>query len=144
MIAGIFETVFLGFLGIAAWQDKRCMSISKKFLFIAGVAAILVRIFLGNRQDGLLEWGLSLLPGVLLLGLGWLSHWQIGIGDGAVILIMGIWLGYIETFAILLMGMFLCSLFCGGLLLFRKAGRKTEIPFVPFLLIAWLIGRIFG
>lgn len=140
---GVFETVCLGFLGIAAWQDKRSLSISKKFLFLAGIFAVLGRYLL-DKQATLLEWGMSLLPGMILLGFGWLSRWQIGMGDVIVVLIMGLWLGYEKTFAILLIGMFLCSVFCGALVLFRKAGRKTEVPFVPFLLIAYLVGRIFG
>lgn len=136
----VFETIFWGFLGIAAWQDKKSMSISKKFLLTAGIFAVLGRYFL-KEQVTLLEWGLSILPGMILLGLGWLSRWQIGMGDVAVILIMGLWLGCEKTFVVLVLGMFLCSVFCGGLVLFRKAGRKTEVPFVPFLLVACLIGR---
>ena len=142
MAAGIFRIAFLGGLGIAAWQDQKELSVSKKFLFLLGILAILERSLAENRQVTLLEWGLSLLPGVLLLGLGWLSHWQIGIGDGVMILVIGLWLGLRETIAILLMGMFFCSIFCVVLVLLRKVGRKTEIPFIPFLWIACLIGRI--
>lgn len=139
--AGVFETVCLGFLGIAAWQDKRSLSISKRFLFFTGIFAVLGRCLV-DRQATWVEWGLSVLPGMIFWGFGWLSRWQIGMGDVAVVLVMGIWLGYEKTFVIVFVGMFLCSIFCGGLVLFRKAGRKTEVPFVPFLLIGYLIGRI--
>lgn len=140
MTVGIFKIAFLGILGIFAWQDKKELSVSKKFLFLAGVLAILGRSLVESRVVSLLEWGWSLLPGVLLLGLGWLSQWQIGFGDGVIILVMGLWLGFQETVVVLLIGMFLCSIFCGGLVFFRKVGRKTKIPFVPFLWIACLIG----
>ena len=142
-VAGVFETVFLGVLGILAWQDRKEMSVSKKFLFLAGIFAVLGRSLVVNREIALQEWGLSILPGLLLLGIGWLSRWQIGSGDGVVILVMGLWLGCRKTFIILLLGMFLCSIFCGALVVFRKAGRKTEVPFVPFLWIACLMGRFF-
>ncbi len=141
MAAEIFETVFLGVLGILAWQDKKEMSVSKKILFLTGIFAILGRSLIG--KIALQEWGFSLLPGLVLLVIGWLSGWQIGIGDGAVILVTGLWLGSRKTFIILLLGVFLCSIFCGGLVVFRKAGRKTEVPFVPFLWAACFIERFF-
>lgn len=142
---GAFEAAFLGVLGIAAWQDRKSLSISGKFLFAAGILAVLGRILVEDRgQDTAAEWGLSLLPGLFLLLAGRLSRWQIGAGDGAVILIMGLWLGFEKTIVVLTMGLFLCSIFCGGLVLLKKAGRKTEIPFIPFLLAACLIGRAAG
>lgn len=144
MAAGIWKVVFLGVLSIAAWQDKKELSISRTFLIWSGIFAVLGRILTADRAISLLEWGLSLLPGIIFIGLGWLSKWQIGIGDGIIILIMGLWLGIRETVAVLLMGMFLCSIVCGGLLLARKAGRKTKVPFVPFLWVAYLIGRVLG
>ena len=144
MAAGVFRIVFLGILSIAAWQDKKTLSVSRKFLLLSGMLAILGRILIDNKQIYLLEWGVSILPGIFLLGFGWISHWQIGIGDGVIVLIMGLWLGIWETLVILLFGMFLCSVYCGGLLLLRKAGRKTEVPFIPFLWVACLIGRILG
>ncbi len=144
MAAGIWKVVFLGVLSIAAWQDKKELSISRTFLIWSGIFAVLGRILTADRAISLLEWGLSLLPGIIFIGLGWLSKWQIGIGDGVIILIMGLWLGIRETVAVLLMGMFLCSIVCGGLLLVRKAGRKTKVPFVPFLWAAYLIGRVLG
>lgn len=140
---GAFELVCLGFLGIAAWQDKKTLSISKKFLIIAGIFAVFGR-YLVDRQATWLEWGLSILPGMIFLGFGWLSRWQIGMGDVAVVFVMGVWLGYEKTFAVVLVGMLLCSVFCGGLLLFRKVKRKAEVPFIPFLWIACLVGRILG
>lgn len=144
MAEELFKWFFFGVLSIAAWQDKRELSINKRFLFLSGVLAVLGRNLVTDKSITLLEWGLSLLPGIVLLGLGWLSHWQIGAGDGMIILVMGIWLGIWETFAVVFMGMFLCSIFCGGLLLFRKVGRKTKVPFIPFLWIAYLMGRFFG
>lgn len=144
MAAGIWKVVFLGVLSIAAWQDKKELSISRTFLIWSGIFAVLGRILTADRAISLLEWGLSLLPGIIFIGLGWLSKWQIGIGDGVIILIMGLWLGIRETVAVLLMGMFLCSIVCGGLLLVRKVGRKTKVPFVPFLWAAYLIGRVLG
>lgn len=142
--AGVFETAFLGVLGIAAWQDKKSLSISRKFLFVAGVVAIFGRHLLADEHNTVAEWGLSILPGVFLLLSGWLSGWQIGAGDGVIVLVMGLWLGFAKTLVVLLTGMLFCSIFCGVLVFFKRAERRTEIPFVPFLLAACLIGRIMG
>ena len=75
MAAEIFETVFLGVLGILAWQDKKEMSVSKKILFLTGIFAILGRSLIG--KIALQEWGFSLLPGLVLLVIGWLSGWRL-------------------------------------------------------------------
>lgn len=141
---GVFETAFLGVLGIAAWQDNKSLSISRKFLFAAGIIAIFGRCLAADEQNTAVEWGFSILPGIVLLLSGWLSRWQIGAGDGVIVLVMGLWLGFAKTMAVLLMGMLFCSIFCGVLVFFKRAERRTEIPFVPFLLAACLIGRMMG
>jgi len=138
----MFETAFLGVLGIAAWQDKKSFSVSRTFLLITGFFALAGRWLLAGSQSTIGEWLFSLLPGVIVFLFGWLSGGQIGAGDGAIVLVMGLWLGYEKTIAILLLAMLLCGIFCGVLLVFKKVGRRTEIPFIPFLLIAYLIGRM--
>ena len=64
------------------------------------------------------------LAGVLGLGLGWL---------GWGVLVVGGFLGF-----------FLGAVVGGGLMLVRRAGRKTKIPFGPFMLLGALIGVLWG
>ena len=69
------------------------------------------------------------LTGVLFLaGIGW------------QILTVGIWLGFGQTFGVLTLGLILCSVLCGVLLMRKKIRKQDSIPLVPFLLLGF-VGR---
>ena len=72
-------------------------------------------------------------PGLLLLLFGYISQEQIGYGDGWLILALGMWLDLSELLWMLLIGMGL-----GGLSAFLL--HKKELPLVPFLTVAYMIG----
>jgi leader peptidase (prepilin peptidase)/N-methyltransferase len=69
-------------------------------------------------------WGDVKLAGVLGLYLGWLS-WGV--------LVVGGFLGFL-----------LGALIGGGLMVLRRAGRKTKIPFGPFMLLGALLAILWG
>ena len=62
----------------------------------------------------------------------------ISIGDGLLLIVTGIYLGLEENLKLFLCGLFLCGLWALGLVLLRKKSRKDSIPFVPFLLAAYM------
>lgn len=64
---------------------------------------------------------------------------KIGMGDGMLLCITGLGLGFwsnLELFAIALILAAIVSIF---LLMLRLADRKKSIPFIPFLLIGYVI-----
>lgn len=76
---------------------------------------------------------MSSIPGLVLIGLSVVTDGKIGLGDGILVVGIGLALG-IEKCAYMLAGaLIFCCLFSGGLLVFRKAGLHTRIPFVPFI-----------
>lgn len=105
------------------------MLLSVTFLIIGGVPVM-------TRLSGLLL-------GLLLLVIGRLLKGQIGAGDGMIICITGICLGFIKNLNLMLFGLSLAALVSLFLLIFKKAGRKDTIPFVPFLLLSYLGGIFF-
>lgn len=71
-------------------------------------------------------------PGMLLLTLSLLSREGIGYGDGAVVMVLGLWIGMKYTLMVVCVGIFaagIYSLFC----LIRKS--RSPFPFIPFLLL---------
>lgn len=72
-------------------------------------------------------------PGAVLLLLGFFSREQIGYGDGWLILALGMWLELPELLGMLFLGF-------GLLTLWAAAVRKGELPLVPFLTAAYVIG----
>ncbi len=76
---------------------------------------------------------MSVIPGLVLMGLSVITEGKVGLGDGILVAEIGLALG-IEKCACMLTGALVLScLFAGGLLVFRKAGLQTRIPFVPFI-----------
>ncbi len=75
----------------------------------------------------------SILPGLFLIGVGLLTGGKVGIGDGILIMELGIAFGFIRCMYILTGALFLCCLFSAVLLLLHKGNKKTQIPFVPFI-----------
>jgi leader peptidase (prepilin peptidase)/N-methyltransferase len=106
---------------------------------VAGIAAVgAVCSFLGGSWVDVSVL-VQFVPGLLVLLLAWLSRERIGYGDGWVILCLGCYLGA-EDIANLCM----IALFCAGvvslfMLLAMHRGRQTQIPFVPFLLIGYIV-----
>ena len=70
----------------------------------------------------------------------YISREQVGYGDGLLLLTVGIWLGFGQTFGVLTLGLILCSVLCGVLLMRKKIRKQDSIPLVPFLLLGF-VGR---
>lgn len=82
------------------------------------------------------------LPGAAMFLLRLFSKKGIGSGDVLVLFLLGFLAGFEKTF----ITMFCAFLLTAGagciLLLLHKAGRRTQLPFIPFLLAAFLIVSI--
>ena len=79
------------------------------------------------------------LIGFIIMGISILTKGGIGLGDGGLLCVMGLYVGFYKNLEIFLLALLMASI-CGiVLLLIKKADRKTELPFVPFLTIAYII-----
>jgi leader peptidase (prepilin peptidase)/N-methyltransferase len=92
-------------------------------------------------KAGLITILLSIVPGIFMIALSIITKERIGMGDGIVVLCVGIWNGFYSAVSILMTGMFMAAI-CGIVLFFFKRKVK-EFPFVPFLLAAELITALF-
>ncbi len=118
------------FLAVLASEDIRRKEISVyKVIFSAGLS-ILYRIFSGQFLWQEIMWGL--IPGILLILLAFCTRENIGYGDGAAIMVLGLWTGGWFTLAVLWVGIMMAGVF-GVFCLIRK--KKEPIPFIPFLLL---------
>ncbi|WP_411149711.1 prepilin peptidase [Streptomyces sp. A30] len=117
---------------------------------LAGVALVLLGLVaLVPEHAG--DWPSAAL-GALALGAGYFVLWLInpgGMGFGDVKLALGIgvvlgWYGWgtvlLGTFAGFLLG----ALYGGALVVARRAGRRTTIPFGPFLIAGAYLGLLIG
>lgn len=81
----------------------------------------------------------GMLPGVFLLAAAWITRQEIGYGDGVVLLVIGLYLGFSAGTGIFLTALLLLSPVSLFYIAVRKAGRKKRLPFVPYLLAGYLL-----
>ncbi|MBP6994088.1 prepilin peptidase [Candidatus Woesebacteria bacterium] len=67
-----------------------------------------------------------------------------GFGDVKMQMTLGLWLGLAQGFLGVYLGFLTGALYGGMLLALRKAGRKTQIAFGPFLLLGAWIAFVWG
>lgn len=99
-------------------------------LYLPVVFELAVTGFIKTKKEDLL---IRLFPGTFSLLLAKVSGEQIGYGDGWLLVALGFWLEGPRLYLMLYESMVLCiltALFLG----------KKEMPFVPFLTAAYMIG----
>ena len=138
---GFIMTAMTGiWLLLCSWQDFRKKKIHIALIGIGGFCILIYSILSGDLAFSNRIAGLSL--GLILLLLNPVTGGQIGIGDGLIVSILGIGLGFNQLAFILAYSLFGAAVLAVGLILFRKAGRKFTMPFIPFLFLGYLGGLI--
>ncbi|MFD5034189.1 prepilin peptidase [Streptomyces sp. NPDC058405] len=97
------------------------------------------------------SWPTALLGGLVLGGcyfvLFLINPNGMGFGDVKLALSLGVvlgWYGWLVLFVGAFAGFLLGSLYGLGLMLLRRAGRKSAIPFGPFMITGALLGLVLG
>ena len=124
-----------GWLITAGIMDVRTRKVPIWMLVLGGALAVWAA-FCQYREC--LEVLRGMLPGILLLLVA-LGTKKAGYADGIVLCCLGMAVGSEETLVLLGLGLFLISLCAMALLVLRKVGRDTGLPFLPFLAAAWLV-----
>lgn len=140
----IINIILVILLGISSYTDIRNRKISMRLLLAFGILAIPIWIE-KLYTNGIFEVStilISILPGLLLLLLGKATRESIGYGDGYLLILIGIYIGFIRTVNILIMALFLTAIISIFLLIFCKANRRMELPFIPVVLVSYLLQSI--
>ena len=129
------EQIFvLAFLGINSWKDIRKREVSLLATGIFAVIGIINALWHGTI---FWEWIGAVGFGTALIALSVVSKGAVGMGDGLVLAALGTVLTFGELLGVFMMGLLCCSVWGIILLILPRTGRKTEIPFVPFLLLGF-------
>lgn len=128
----VIVTLCLGYFSV---EDIRKKEITGWPLVLIGLIGICLTAASGECQG----WQplLRLLPGAVCLGLGWLTGEGIGYGDGLMLLCLGCFLSLPRLLSVCFAAMTLAGAAAIFLLLVLRRGKKTRIPFVPFLLVGY-------
>ena len=86
----------------------------------------------------------SLLPGAMLWIGSLLFPGSIGEGDCLTVLALGALTDFTLTTEILMTALMMAGAVSVVLLILKKAEKKTAVPFVPFLMAAWIVMIFIG
>lgn len=134
----LFEGIWLSIMGILDARYKRIP------LWLIGIgvpaaAVIAARELLGGEPEAT-ELVVLLIPGIILLLAGVTK--KAGYGDGMVLLLLGVMNMGEGIMRIFLLSLSLMSSLAVIMLILRKVKKETRLPYLPFLALAWFIGRI--
>lgn len=135
----IIKTILL--LVYFSYEDIRNQKISTYLLL--GSLGLAVFYLIAAREFAWWEYLTGACVGILIIFLGKTGD-EIGMGDGVLITVLGVLLGVRQQIAVLLLAGILCALTAVVLLAAGKVGRKSKLPFVPFLFCSFcmlLCGR---
>lgn len=126
--------------------DIRSKSVPAWLIGLGGAVALavsLVESFSGIAEQGT-WWNYvgalfgGIIPGGCLLMLAFVTK-TIGSGDGAVVTLLGMVLGFRKSILVLCIGLFFAALGSTVLLVIGKVKRNTCLPFLPFLTVGWFL-----
>lgn len=125
------------FLAIASYMDIKYREISILLCIIFMVMGLGMGIAECICKAGdIKQIIISAIPGVIMLFISKVTNQGIGMGDGAVAIAVGVLLGYEKTVLALLAGFMIAGVISIILLVFKKAAKSYELPFIPLLSVA--------
>lgn len=131
----IIQTVLLLFLAAGAYMDFRTKKVSGRFLLAFFIACVVCVIYMKDYDN---PWRyIGFLAGIIFCVLSYLSRQAIGLGDAVIFAILGFALGIYDMLLVLFFAFCLTAVIGIVLLIFKRIGRKTQIPFLPFLFVAY-------
>lgn len=104
-------------------------------LIFGGIGIILV--FFRDTAE-LMSYIGGLLTGLLVIGTAAATKETVGYGDGMIVAVCGIYLGFFRTFFVLFYGLLLCAVVSAVLVVMKKRTGKTRVPFLPYLLFGYV------
>ncbi len=137
----IYIILFLWLL-LCSIQDIKKKTINI-YLILTGFVMLLIGMLWSGEYSFLYYFG-GISLGLILLCISFITKDQVGTGDGLIVCITGLCLGFSRNAMLLVISLLGSAIFSIVLLTFKLAGRKKTIPFVPFLLFGYLGVLLFG
>lgn len=128
------------YLLFGAYEDKKTKKIKNWYLWLGAMLGIVLKIRDFTLENLVLyEWILSLFPGIIFLLLARKENEKVGEGDGWILIVLGSCLSGKQFLSLFYLSILLSAMYSFLLLLIKKANRKTQIPYLPFLWLSDLI-----
>ncbi len=111
--------------------------------YISGAARALFAVLGGlcgtfTEELSVFEVLMGTVPGLVMVIISLITRGALGMGDGLLICVTGLYLGFEMNIGVLLTALFMSAAFSAVLFL-KKRNLKMEYPFVPFLFAAYVM-----
>ena len=133
----ISKGILLLYLCAAAVLDVRTKELPLLFLAAGGACAIAMQLLSGELT--VLQMLCGAIPGLGLLLAARITRQAVGYGDGALLLIPGLFLGLLPTVLLLLCALLIAAGTGIFLMAVKRWKKKQELPFVPFLYAGYIL-----
>lgn len=127
--------VLLGTLGVHSIEDIRQKKITVTITLFSGILGILMHLVFQNQSIFTMLTGVF--SGSLILLFSYLSKGKIGMGDGIVLMLTGLYLGLKENILLMLISFLAAGAWGLFLVTVRHTKKSERIPFVPFLFLGY-------
>lgn len=118
----------------AAFTDIREREISGAMLLLFGIFGMICAIF--GRAVDIPDTLFGAAIGGIMMAISYLTGGELGMGDGMLLAVTGLFLGLRQNIVLLAGALFLSALF-SIVLLIKGKKIKQEYPFVPFLFVVY-------
>lgn len=129
---GLPWAITIFYLICCAFTDIKWRYINTNLSLAAAVAGICF-IFIFENKDIIYHLS-GIIPGLLLMMMSKITRGAIGMGDGIMFSVAGIYIGFNEAVNLFYVSIFLCSIVSGILLIVGRHSGKDRLPFAPFAL----------
>ena len=134
---------FFVFLIAGTIFDIRKRQIPVILLAAAGIWGILsYTVRTGWTGSALWDELSGLVMGAVFIGISLISDGKMGMGDAIAILVTGIFLGGAGSAFAVLYALISAALISAVMLALKRGNGKTELPFMPFLLMGCLMEKV--
>ena len=140
MVEVIINTITGTMLLVCGLQD---IKMQKFYSWIALLGGILIGICLPfSSAITIIDRLVGSLVGLGVILISMMTRGKIGMGDGIILCITGISLGFWKNLELFLIALLLSAIISILLLATKRVDRQKAIPFIPFIFIAFVIERI--
>ena len=129
------------FLGIISIIDISTKKIPVILLIIMGIAG---GVYIISCDKSVINTVISIMPGGILLMMAFFTKEQIGYGDAVVVtLMLGLFVSVDIVCSSLVMGLTIAGIVSVVYIVIKRADRKKQIAFTPFLLLGYGLTGVF-
>lgn len=129
--------VLLGTLGVHSIEDVKSRKITVQVTLFSAILGIVFHLF--YQDESIYSMLAGMLSGSLIVFLSIASKGKIGIGDGVVFMLTGLYLGVWKNFLLMFLSFTFAAVWVLCRILYRPKRLQERIPFMPFLFMGCLV-----